>query len=405
MLFSKAIADLTHEDVEEFCKRFREGLRVEYKSTFDASVKKKLSRVVSSFANSYGGILVVGINASNGIPQEPFDGIEFEDREPRLTVENICRADIFPETVVYQSLVPSRIQGKAFLVVQVNESPKAPHAIENSTLVYIRTGDSANPTTLANVAIIERFLLRRQELLARWEEFYEESKDFARKLLEQKSDPVLDVRIGPVYPTDVVIAREKVFDFLSDYQLQRSSGFQADSVSRHPNGAMLLRKERAARYLNIGEFGTVHYVESLESTRLEARHFSDGSELELVVYPFWWLVSPVLKVLGVAAALIESHAVTCNLRIEATLANVFGHDFYLPFGEYYGLQSEAGSSVAAKIPASTHCSSDLLSSRKVDLATELLYQLRWPLGSDQPHTREAIKSIVESTLRSLRAIS
>jgi predicted HTH transcriptional regulator len=175
MLFSKPISDLTHADIEEFCQRFREGLRVEYKSSFDASVKNKLSRVVSSFANSYGGILIVGVNSDGGIPVEPFDGIEFEDREPRLTVENICRSDIFPEVFVYQNLVPSRVSGKAFLVVQVNESPRAPHALQNSTRVYRRTGDSADPTTLADLAMIERLLVRRRDVSARWDGFFTES--------------------------------------------------------------------------------------------------------------------------------------------------------------------------------------------------------------------------------------
>src|SRR5882672_5137343 len=174
MLFSKPVADLTHEDVEEFCKRFHEGLRVEYKSTFDPNVKRKIPRLVSSFANSYGGILIVGIKAVDGVPQEPFDGIEFEDREPRLTVENICRDGIFPEAAVLKKLVPSRISGKAFLVIQVNESPRAPHAIENSTQVYVRTGDSANPTSLADMLLVERLLLRRQDVLGRWNQFYYE---------------------------------------------------------------------------------------------------------------------------------------------------------------------------------------------------------------------------------------
>ena len=141
MLFLKPIADLALEDIEEFCKRFRENIRVEYKSTFDDNVKKKLPKVLSSFANSYGGVLVIGVKTNSGVPVEPFDGIAFVDPEPRLTVENICRSGIFPEPVMYQQLVPSRLPGSAFLVIQVNESQKAPHAIENSTQVYVRTGD------------------------------------------------------------------------------------------------------------------------------------------------------------------------------------------------------------------------------------------------------------------------
>ena len=135
MLFPKPISNLEHQDVEEFCSRFTENIRVEYKSTFDQNVKKKLPRVVSAFANAYGGVLIVGVNASNGIPEKPIEGINFADPEPRLTLENICRENIFPEVPVYSKLVQSSVVGKAFLVVEVNESPKAPHAIENSTQV------------------------------------------------------------------------------------------------------------------------------------------------------------------------------------------------------------------------------------------------------------------------------
>src|SRR6266852_2189707 len=96
MLFSKPIADLKFEDVEEFCRRFHENARVEYKSTFDDSVKRKLPKVLSSFANSYGGILIIGVSASAGVPQEPFEGIAFPEREPGLTVQNICRGQHLP---------------------------------------------------------------------------------------------------------------------------------------------------------------------------------------------------------------------------------------------------------------------------------------------------------------------
>ena len=135
MLFPKPISNLEHQDVKEFCSRFTENIRVEYKSTFDQNVKKKLPRVVSAFANAYGGVLIVGVNASNGIPEKPIEGVNFADPEPRLTLENICRENIFPEVPVYSKLEPSSVVGKAFLVVEVNESPKAPHAIENSTQV------------------------------------------------------------------------------------------------------------------------------------------------------------------------------------------------------------------------------------------------------------------------------
>ncbi|MFZ0198111.1 MAG: ATP-binding protein [Candidatus Sulfotelmatobacter sp.] len=288
MLLSKSISDLTHDDIERFCQRFREGLRVEYKSSFDANVKKKLARVVSSFANSYGGILIIGVNAINGVPQEPFDGVEFEDREPRLTVENICREGIFPEVSLHQNLLPSRVSGKEFLVIQIGESSRAPHAIENSSQVYVRTGDSANPTSLANIALVERLLRRRHEVLGRWGAFYEESSVLAEKLGLKDDMPMLELRIGPLYPTDVLVPREGIFGFLRNFQMQYSIGFRQNTTLRHPTGALLSRSDDSAKYLNVGELGTIHYIEPLSRTTSAAILGTAAQQTkgETIIYPY-----------------------------------------------------------------------------------------------------------------------
>jgi hypothetical protein len=345
--------------VEEFCKRFHEGLRVEYKSTFDSNVKRKIPRVVSSFANSYGGILIVGVNAVDGVPQEPFDGIEFDDREPRLTVENVCRDGIFPEVAVFQNLVPSQVSGKAFLVIQVNESPRAPHAIENSTQVYVRTGDSANPTSLADMALVERLLLRRQDVLGRWNQFYEESSRLAEKIGLNKDMPLLELRIGPRYPTEMLVPREGIFEFLRNYQMQYSIGFRQNTTLRHPTGALLSRNDESSKYLNIGEFGTIHYVEPLSSTTY-ARFIGTTPQpgpLETVVYPFWWVTRPILRIINVAAFFMSANSVTCDLRIEATLTNVSGLPFVLGRNMF---QMSPSHTLTGHLPASTTCSSQLL---------------------------------------------
>src|SRR6266849_835616 len=95
MLFMKT--PLTAEDVRAFCGRFSEGLRVEYKATFDDSVRRVLPKIVSSFANSRGGVLVLGVRAVNGIPQDPIEGFEPSTREEMpLTIENICIDNLVP---------------------------------------------------------------------------------------------------------------------------------------------------------------------------------------------------------------------------------------------------------------------------------------------------------------------
>jgi len=197
---------------------------------------------LSSFANSYGGILIIGINASAGEPEEPFEGIVFPEKEPGLTVQNLCRANIFPEIPLYTSFVPSRTPDKAFLVIQVNESPKAPHAIENSTQVYVRAEGGTEKTSLANVTLIERMLLRRREVLGRWEEFYVESKSLAEAVGFGLDAPRLELRIGPQYATGMIITREKVSEFLSEHNRRYRAGFPQQEVLRHPAGAFLSRR-------------------------------------------------------------------------------------------------------------------------------------------------------------------
>ena len=43
-------------------KDIDEGYKIEYKSTFDDSVKKKIPAIITSFANSEGGWLIIGID-------------------------------------------------------------------------------------------------------------------------------------------------------------------------------------------------------------------------------------------------------------------------------------------------------------------------------------------------------
>lgn len=382
MLFPKPISELTSADVENFCARYQEGLRVEYKSTFDTNVRSKIARVVSSFANSYGGVLVIGVNAQNGIPQPPFEGIEFTDREPRLTVENICRDRIFPEVLIYQQLVPSRVQGKAFLLIQVNESPKAPHAIENSTQVYVRTGDSANPTELADMQLLEHQILRRRDVLQRWETFFSESQSLAGTVGVGISTPHLEMRVGPLYPTDTLIAREKISAFLNDYNVRSPLGFQELAI-RHPTGAFLVRGD-SAKYLNIGEIGTLHYLERLR--------FMKEPRSGRTITNIWWLQKPLQAITSTTSVLLKDHGVTCDIRIESRLKSISGSAFYLSNADVF--EPIISSPPFQVIPASLTYSSERLEKSAESLIVELLYQLRWPLGEGGPQTRKEIAAVV-----------
>lgn len=399
MLLPKPVKDLECDDIEEFCRRFNEGIRVEYKSNFDDNVKNKLPRIVSSFANSYGGVLIVGIRAPNGVPQEPFNGIVFEDREPRLTVENLCRANIYPDVLTASALVPSRVSGSFFLVIEVDESSRAPHAIENSTRVYIRTEGGTEFTKLADLALIERLISRRKELYSRWDSFILESQRCVGAVRLQSAGPHLELTIGPRYPSDAIFSREDIFSFLATYRENEQSSFKRCTLLRHPSGAILTSAGASAKYLNVGIFGMLHYVQPLYAAPLEmARLPTTPAERTVSIYPFWWIAEPMQTVLTLASHLFAEAGVHAELRVEAKLQRALEHQFTLGLGRSF-VDTRPVSAIADTIPASTYVSSELLHQSIGDITIDVLYQLRWPLGTEKPHSRPQIQQILKRVLR------
>ena len=55
-MFTKPIDEITFEDVESFCEKWTEAERVEYKQEI-----KHIPKIVSSFANTLGGIFIIGV--------------------------------------------------------------------------------------------------------------------------------------------------------------------------------------------------------------------------------------------------------------------------------------------------------------------------------------------------------
>ena len=60
-MFTKPIDEITFEDVQSFCQEWAEGIRVEYKR--EIRVNTQIPKIVSSFANTYGGIFLIGVEA------------------------------------------------------------------------------------------------------------------------------------------------------------------------------------------------------------------------------------------------------------------------------------------------------------------------------------------------------
>lgn len=162
MILTKPLQDITFQNVVDFCDAENiENEIVEYKSNFPSN--ETLVKTISAFANTYGGILIIGVNSPSGKPIPPFDGIQLDSQiKYGEKIENICLYDI-KEPIFPQIKICKSENGKSFVVVKVEESDLSPHRIANNTTVYIRTGQSSTPNEKAEWDKIEWLQNRRKK--------------------------------------------------------------------------------------------------------------------------------------------------------------------------------------------------------------------------------------------------
>jgi predicted HTH transcriptional regulator len=97
-LFSKNLDDIKFSDIEEFCaldspeeQRPREGLRIDFKSPSFGNLPK----FMVAFANTSGGMIVLGINENQGIPQNII-GIPLGKTDIKTRITEIAYSAINP---------------------------------------------------------------------------------------------------------------------------------------------------------------------------------------------------------------------------------------------------------------------------------------------------------------------
>jgi Schlafen, AlbA_2 len=365
------------QHVREVCQRFNEGLRVEYKRTFDQSVRDQLPKIVSSFANSHGGVLVIGVRTTNGVPQAPFEGFAAQPREEYpLTVENICLRNINPPIFARTQVVQSDAPGQVFLVIEVDESAEAPHAIENSRNVYVRTGSAANPYDLAEVDLIIELVKRRRERLER--------RDRLLRLAEERSHytvqydrPFAQISICPTFPRSALCTSQQAWEFLGATQFTAANLIPPNSMKRIPDGAASMTRavtnaQVQAQYVELGKYGLLFAKRQFALTTWAGTQ--DPSEQ----LSFADLFQPLLNLTFWANRFYVTNGYTGNLVTSVLLRHVNGR----------AMRFVPGNNMFLDHPDDCRCHSDLVSAerfvtveelgrQRVEVLTEVLAELTW----------------------------
>jgi Schlafen, AlbA_2 len=204
-LLTTPLSQVTYEHVIEFCRTFPEGVRVEYKRE-----PANITKVISSFANTVGGVWVIGVDTdkTTNMPLLPAAGMK---REPGIE-ERITQSAV---TGVYPGITPAvRVfdipgQDRVVVVVRVPESVEAPHAIQNATRVWIRNASTTEPYELADIDRIDYLLKRRGDSAAHRERLVDRAaKRSSCALLAHR----VRVVVCPVFPRGALFSRDELFE-------------------------------------------------------------------------------------------------------------------------------------------------------------------------------------------------
>ena len=299
-MFTKSKDEITFEDVKTFCKGWSEGVRVEYKRQIE--VKKHIPKIVSSFANTLGGIFLIGVETDKtknevifpiqGTPKKP--GIEEQIQQSALT-------GIYPAVIPDVKIVDVPKNGNIVIVVRIDESVQAPHAIQNSTRIYIRTGSITQPYELAQIDRIEYMLKRREDSQAFTQQILNRIEDRTKRVGCTQDVPSITVIVRPVFPYRPVISTSDI------YNLPEWSNWSPRQ--RVTSGVYYL--SGVYKYYELNEYGIVYHKASLSC--------SDAQEIE-----YGEFVRGITLLIEFAAELYKQCEYLGNIEIEVVLQQVFG---------------------------------------------------------------------------------
>lgn len=152
-MFTKPLAELTYDDIVELVevRQEREGRRLDYKGAIGdpEKAKKELAKDVCAFANSDGGVLVIGVDKDRQIV-----GVEpkVNNRDVDEWLNQVLVGRIEP-AVKYADpkLIEVPESNKVVVILQVPESADKPHRMVEGSAYMVRMNDSSKPAEHSQV--------------------------------------------------------------------------------------------------------------------------------------------------------------------------------------------------------------------------------------------------------------
>ena len=345
-IYDTPVDRLTTADLQELLDAGAvENVRLEFKReppAGDETLKK-----LSSFANTYGGYLVVGAEAPSGDGRlTALDGVGLQANYKQTIIQR-CAQGVTP---LIQPFVSDPIPapgggGKVCYVVYVPESEEAPHFLNNRKGVYVRTDEYSKTfePKLATADELVHLFERRRLAVERREALVERAaarfQQFAASEYELKSPgtmrdrrmpgeigATLQLALIPRFPVAALREAASLTELARTVRLPwRNGGFpDADApISQHESALMLSNTAADFSLVELNTWGLVYSATAVQSVWTPS---GGGGQISGIHLPR--MLGQVLAVLEYGRRIYDALGYDGTLEVIVMLQRVRGVPVY-----------------------------------------------------------------------------
>ena len=316
----------------------------------------------------------------------PIQG-ELKNKFSRAALTGIYPA-VIPEVIICD--VPDT--NNVVVIIRVEESIQAPHAIQNSTQVYIRAGSITQPyeLKLADIDQIEYMLKRRENSQTTIRQIRNRTEERIESLFST-SEPNIIVIARPVFPHRPIMSTGEIYEFIRTDNSFPFNDWEGNFGTRRvAGGVCFIGSTSDIPYSELNEYGFVYRRKILYRETV-----AYGNEQKECLY-YRQFITTVKGLIQESQSFYKECGYLGNIEITAQLQHVRM--------EKLGFYGQGGSSSIIdfelierqqcldwQVSASTQClAQDLIEGEAFEVVDKLVAQLFWAFNADNPTQRRGL---------------
>lgn len=400
-MFSKVVSSITTEDLQKLLDEGAvENVRLEFKQ--ESPSKNEVLKKLTSFANTFGGYLVIGVEEGGNGAISSIPGVDIENSFKQKIISWCFQGISVPLNVeVSEAITSPQNNDKVCYVIYVAQSDLAPHFINGRRGCYIRTDEHSQhfEAKLATqdelLAMLERrkkINERKQFILTRAQERFEAFTHTRYSELEGPETGIgarFSLAIVPRFPSLPIATQLEVLETVRQTTIAwRGVGFPitTQGIITQNESAIVLKPVSGFSILECNIWGLMFYASEIQEDFRIVEEDVNG----IHIYSF---LGHICVFLRHAKALMDAYDLMVPMDIELKFDGIRGVNWIYCQGPatIKGPSSELDDSVLIKFYVSAADIRDRTDGLVMDLLDNVLFSMNWSqLVGDRDKLRELL---------------